>query len=84
MRAVVDAIRHYGIMICDNGGNQDLKRGSVWLEHNISAKWHEIGLNAGAFDALHALLEGNFDTVRMLAEPVFPGDESTVARYPGA
>ena len=83
MQAIGRAVRDYGFLLVDNGGNG--KRGSVYFEHNITADWDGLGLTKNVMlQALFDLLVPNWNHARILAEPEFPeGDMNEMARYPG-
>ncbi|MGI9492192.1 MAG: hypothetical protein ACR2QF_07325 [Geminicoccaceae bacterium] len=79
------AVKDYGFLVVDNGGNERRKRGSVYFENNLSANWDELGLTRDlTLKALYSLLQPNLGKMRILAEPEFPeGDFNRTARYPG-
>jgi hypothetical protein len=84
MRALAVALRDYGGVGTDHGGNADKRRGAIWVEHDFSARWDETGFSReGTFHALDALLSNNRHRVRALSPCVWPGgDESKVCCYP--
>ena len=85
MATIGRAVKDYGFLVVDNGGNERRKRGSVYFENNLSADWDSIGLTGDlTLKALYSLLKPNLDKMRILAEPDFPGgDFNRTARYPG-
>ena len=82
--AIGTAVRRYGFIVCDNGGNRSKKIGAVRMEHDESAKWDDIGFtHDDSIRALHSLLEPNIDKSWIVDAPVFPGgDEELTAVYP--
>jgi len=85
MATIGRAVKDYGFLLVDNGGNDEKKRGSVYFENNLSAHWDELGLTRDlTIRAIYSLLQPNLDKMRILAEPDFPGgDFNRTARYPG-
>ena len=82
MQAIGRAVRDYGFLLVDNGGNG--KRGSVYFENDLTADWDGLSLTKDVMQqALFGLLKPNVGRARILAEPEFPeGDMNEMARYP--
>jgi hypothetical protein len=84
MRAIAVALRDYGAIGCDHGGKNGVA-GALWIEHDLTARWREIGFDPDkAVRGLHQLLRDHWDTCWAVTPPVFPkGDETRVAVYSG-
>ena len=84
MRAIAVALRDYGGIGSDHAGDASDRRGAIWIEHEYSARWSEIGFTREAtFQALDPLLSANKHRVRAIAPCSWPnGDESKVCCYP--
>ena len=68
MRAIAVALREYGAIGTDHGGRAESRRGAIWIEHEFSANWDEIGFSKEAsFRALDPLLSRNKDRARVIA-----------------
>ncbi|MGI9452456.1 MAG: hypothetical protein ACR2QH_17720 [Geminicoccaceae bacterium] len=67
MATIGRAVKDYGFLVVDNGGNERRKRGSVYFENNLSADWDSIGLTSDlTLKALYSLLKPNLDKMRIL------------------
>lgn len=86
MRAIAVALRDYGGIGSDHAGDASIKRGAIWIEHDYSADWDEIGFTREAtFQMLDPLLSQNKHRVRAIAPCSWPnGDENKVCCYPGS
>ena len=84
LRAIAVALRDFGAIGTDGGGTQSAKTGVIWMEHDNSAKWDQIGFSQSlTLRALHDLLEPNQAKARVLKPPVHVnGDVNNVACYP--
>lgn len=80
MTAIAVALRDYGAIGTDHGGKNGVA-GAVWIEHDLSAHWGELGFKPDT-RALHRLYQGKRDKFWIVAPPVWPGgDKNAVARY---
>ena len=84
MKAIAVALRDYGGIGTDHAGRLESRRGAIWIEHDFSARWDEIGFSKEAtFKALDKLLSRNKHRARAIAACAWPGgDENKVCCYP--
>ena len=75
MRAIAMALRDYGAIGVDNGGNRKKNIGVIGnLEHDLTANWDEIGFSKkGTFRALYSLLSQNKHKARAIKPCSFDG-----------
>ena len=81
--AIAEAIRSYGMILVDNAGDRNRKRGKVYFESNITAEWEKnIGITEQDLQfCLHGLLPNA--PFWIAEEPTFPGNDiNRVAVYP--
>ncbi|MDB4306303.1 hypothetical protein N9980_01935 [bacterium] len=78
-------IRDYGIMATDRGGLAVNKRGSVQLEHTLSANWDELDMtDANIRFVFDSLLGPNQAKARVIDIPIHVGgSDANQACYPG-
>ena len=87
MRAFAVALRDYGAIGVDHGGNGNSNppRGTMGnMEHDFTAKWDEIGFSKnGTFRALDSLLSGKKNKARVIRPCEFAGgNKNNTCCYP--
>lgn len=77
LQTIAKCLRDYGGFGTDHGGNASNKRGAMQMEHELTAKWSQIGIvNNNILAGLHSLLEPNKSKARVIDLPSFPGGNS--------
>lgn len=87
MRLVAEAIRDFGMIGTDHSGSQSVGRGSCSFEHELTAKWSQLGITQDNVRQVLDDLLGNQNAknkARVLAIPTHVnGSDANVCCYPG-